>query len=129
MAVRQAISDIEAVLETYFEGLYYADSKKLAEVFHRDARYVNTVEGDYMNFSSQEYFDIVDHRVAPASSAEARADRIISIEIASARMAFAKVSMTMLGRNYLDFLTFVRDGNEWRIMSKVFTYSLQPKEK
>ena len=129
MAARQALTDIVAVLEAYFEGLYYADSKKLAEVFHQDARYVNTVKDDYMNFSIQEYFDIVDHRVAPASSAKVRADRIISIEIGGARMAFAKVSMTMLGRDYLDFLTLVLDDNEWRIMSKVFSYSQQSQVK
>lgn len=129
MASRHAISDIEAVIEAYFEGLYYADSEKLAEVFHRDARYVNMVENDYMNLSTHEYFDLVDHRAAPASSREERADRILSIEIAAAGMAFVKASMTMLGRNYLDFLTLVLDGNEWRIMSKVFTYSQQPKEK
>ena len=129
MDVRQAVADIMAVLKAYFEGLYYADSKKLAEVFHRDARYVNTVENDYMNFSVQEYFDIVDRRVAPASSAEARADRVISIEMGGAHMAFAKVSMTMLGRDYLDFLTLVLDDNGWRIMSKVFSYSQQSQAK
>jgi len=122
MAERQHLSDVVDVLEVYFEGLHHADSKKLAKVFHRDARYVNTVEGDYMNYSIPEYFDIVDSRESPASSGEARAERIISVEFGGSRMAFVKASMTMMGRDYLDFLTFTRDHDGWRIMSKVFSY-------
>lgn len=30
--------------------------------------------------------------------------------------------MSMMGRNYSDFLTLVREGAEWRIVAKVFSY-------
>ncbi|MFK5978170.1 MAG: nuclear transport factor 2 family protein [Rhizobiaceae bacterium] len=122
MAGRQDFADVVGVLEAYFEGLYRADSKKLAEVFHRDARYVNTTEGDYMNHSILEYLDIIDRRTPPASSGELHSDRMISIEFGGPRMAFAKVAMTMLGRDYLDFLTLILDDGQWWIISKVFSY-------
>jgi len=128
MARRQDLADVASVLEAYFEGLYRADSNKLAEVFHRDARYVNTIEGDYMNYSIPEYFDIIDHRTPPASRGETRSDRIISVEFGGPRMAFAKVEMTMLGRTYLDFLTLIYDDGKWWIISKVFSYIPKPQE-
>ncbi len=128
MATRQDFTDVVGVLEAYFEGLYRADSKKLGQVFHRDARYVNTVEGDYMNHSIPEYFDIIDRRTPPANSGETRSDRIISIEFGGPSMAFAKAEMTMLGRDYLDFLALIFDDDQWWIISKVFSYTPKSQE-
>ena len=128
MAEAQDFAAVVGVLDTYFDGLYHADSKKLATVFHPDARYVNTVEGDYMNYSLTEYFDIVDGRVAAANSGELRSDRVISIEFGGPRMAFAKVAMTILSREYLDFLTLTVDSNRWQIISKVFSYTTKTQE-
>ncbi len=128
MAETQDFADVVGVLDTYFEGLYHADSKKLARVFHPDARYVNTVEGDYMNYSLKEYCDIVDGRDAPANNGELRVDRVISIEFGGPRMAFAKVSMAMLSRDYLDYLTLTVADNSWRIISKVFCYTPKSQE-
>lgn len=117
------MSDVVDVLERYFDGLYYANSKNLAVVFHPDARYINATDGDYMNYSISEYFEIVDQRKPPAENGEERLDNIISIEFGNARMAFAKVSMSMLGRHYLDFLTLTFDHGQWYIMCKVFSYT------
>lgn len=128
MAEPQDFADVVGVLDIYFEGLYYADSKQLAKAFHPDARYVNTVEGDYMNYSLREYFNMVDARVSPANNGESRANRIISIEFGGRRMAFAKVSIEMLSRDYLDFLTLTVADNRWRIISKVFSYTPKSQE-
>ena len=123
MTGQQDLAEVIDVLERYFDGLYHASSKTLASVFHPDARYINTTDGDYMNYSMPEYFAIVDQRKPPAENGEARRDNIISIEFGNARMAFAKVSMTMLGRHYLDFLTLTFDEGQCRIMCKVFSYT------
>ena len=124
MSGRQEMTDIAGVLGNYFDGLYYADSKKLAAVFHPDARYINVNDGDYMNYSMAEYLAVIDERTPPAENGEARLDKILSIEFGNSRMAFAKLSMHMLGRQYLDFLTLTFDDGQWRIMSKVFSYTI-----
>ncbi len=118
----KATTDIHSLMAVYFEGLYLADTNMLAGVFHPDARYVNMVENDYMNKSLVEYFTAVDERVPPAVNGDSRCERVISVELGGERMAFVKASMTMLGREYLDFLTLTFDQYGWRIMSKVFTY-------
>jgi len=129
MTGQQDMAEVIDVLERYFDGLYHANSKKLASVFHPDARYINTADGDYMNYSMPEYFAVIDQRKSPAEKGEERLDNIISIEFGNARMAFAKVSMTMLGRHYLDFLTLTFDEGQCLIMSKVFSYTQQIQEK
>lgn len=110
------------VLEDYFEGLYRANSQTLESLFHKDARYVNTVAGDYMNYSLLEYLSIVRLRKSPASLGQSRDDNIISIDFDGENMCFAKLSMTMLGRKYLDYLTLIFIDSDWQIVSKVFSY-------
>ena len=113
---------ILALLETYFEGLYRADSAMLATVFHPHSLYVSTVPEDYRVLSFPEYRQILDQRVPPADTGETRKERIISIQVGGRTLAFAKVEMTMLGRNYTDFLTLVFDQGRWAIMAKIFHY-------
>lgn len=122
MATTQDFAKINTIMDGYFEGLYHADTAMLAKVFHPDARYVNMIESDYMNKSLEEYFEMVDLRTPPASKGEPRNDSISSIEFGGAQMAYVKASMTMMNREYLDFLTLTNDHHGWRIMAKVFTY-------
>lgn len=117
---------ILALLETYFEGLYQADSALLASVFHPRAQYVNTAPGDERILTLLEYQHLLDQRVSPASNGEPRQQRVISIETTANTMAFAKVQMSMLGRDYTDFLTLIREQNQWRIIAKVFHYQPTP---
>jgi hypothetical protein len=118
----KAFAEITVVMQGYFDGLYHADTKQLVKIFHPDARYVNMIEGDYMNKSLTEYFEMVDKRMPPASKGWSREDRITSIELGGSKLAFVRASMTMMGREYLDFLTLTHDHNGWRIMTKIFTY-------
>jgi hypothetical protein len=120
------IDQIVGLVEGYFEGLYRADSDILRPLFHNDARYVNTVSGDYMNYSLKDYLLLIDQRTAPAASNQTRIERIISIEHDGRNMAFVKLSMVMLNRQFLDYLTLVFANQRWQIISKVFSY--QPEQ-
>ena len=122
-APHEAILDL---LDAYFEGLYQADSTLLASVFHSRAQYVNTVPGDERILTLAQYQHLLDQRVSPASNGEPRHERVISIETTANTMAFAKVQMSMMGRDYTDFLTLIREQNQWRIIAKVFHYQPNP---
>lgn len=110
-------------MQVYFDALYHADSEALGGIFHADARYINTVPGDYMNYSIPEYLAIVDQRVPPADTGQIRNDKLISIELGGSDMAFVTASMSMLNRDYLDFLTFIHADGRWQIITKVFSYT------
>lgn len=110
------------LLETYFEGLYQADSDMLATVFHPHAQYVSAVPEDYRVLSFPQYRQVLDQRVPPASTGDARKERTISIETGGDTLAFARVETTMMGRDYTDFLTLIFDQGRWAIMAKIFHY-------
>ncbi len=116
---------ITEAMRLYFDGLYHADTKILAQVFHPDARYVNATNNDYMNLSVVEYFNAVDQRTPPAQTNAPRHDIIKTITFGGPEMAFVRARMSMMKRDYLDFLTFIKVGENWQIMSKTFTYTDQ----
>lgn len=128
MATEQDIKGIVRVMGAYFDGLHHADTARLAGVFHGEARYVNATAGDYMNHTMDEYFAIVDQRTPPVENGAVRRDHIVSIEFGGAEMVFVKATMTMMGRDYLDFLTLIHDDGRWQIISKVFSYTPTSKE-
>jgi hypothetical protein len=118
-----AFDDVVALMQAYFEGLYRADSAILATIFDGEARYVNATPGDPMNHDMPTYFCIVDSRTSPADRGDRRDDRIVSITFGGDAMAFVVARMTMMGRDYLDYLTLIRADGRWRIVAKVFFHT------
>jgi hypothetical protein len=121
---------VATVLQTYFDGLYHSDTKRLREAFHPQARYVSATEaeskgGELLHLSMEQYFPIVDARPAPASRGEARADRIVSIEFAGPVTAFARVECAIGPKFFTDLLTLVKSEGKWRIIAKVFHFDLK----
>ena len=115
---------IPVLLETYFEGLHKADSAMLSGVFHPHALYVSATPEDYRVLSFDEYRQVLNQRVPPASNGETRNERIISIETGGPTLAFARVEMTMMGRYFTDFLTLIYDQGRWAIVAKIFHYKM-----
>ena len=111
---------VTGVLETYFDGLYHADTDRLAVVFHPTAIYATAHEVPLLYRTMDEYFPVVEKRESPASRAEPRRDVIDAIEFAGESTAFARVRCSIGTRDFTDFLTLVRTEGAWRIMAKVF---------
>ncbi|MDF3415839.1 nuclear transport factor 2 family protein [Sulfitobacter sp. M57] len=111
---------VTGVLETYFDGLYHADTERLAMAFHPKAIYATADETPLLHRTMDEYFQVVAKRESPASRAEPRRDVIEAIDFAGENTAFARVRCSIGARDFTDFLTFVRTDGAWRIMAKVF---------
>jgi hypothetical protein len=118
-------AEIAALLTQYFDGLYHSDTRRLAAIFHPQARYVCATEGSLTNLGMDEYFPIVDRRPSPASRAEPRADRIVSIEFAGPVTALARVECAIGARSFTDFLGIVFLDGRWQIISKLFHFDLR----
>jgi hypothetical protein len=123
-----AFQELAEQMEAYFIGLHKADSEILNTVFHPDAQYVNARKGEYTRHDMATYMAIIDERASPESMGTQKNGEIISIEFDSDQMAIVKARMSMLGRTYMDYLTFIRDEGQWQIICKVFTYQLDKKE-
>lgn len=115
-----AYADLTAVIKDYFDALYHCDTALLQKVFHPKAVYATADETPLLHRTMDDYVPVVAARVSPASRAEARNDVIDEIQLAGDNTAFARVRCTLAGNEFVDFLTFVREGGSWRIMAKIF---------
>ena len=118
-------SDYDAVipvLQTYFDGLHHSDTVRLRQVFHPKAQYVSVTEGTLLYRDMAEYFPVVDARPSPASRGEIRRDEIVSIEFAGLVTARAVVRCAIGAKRFTDYLTLIKLGGRWQIISKVFDF-------
>lgn len=115
-----AFNEVSALLQTYFDALYFCDTEKLARAFHPKAIYATADETPLLHRTMEDYFPVVAARISPASRGEPRKDAIDSIAFAGANTAFAQVRCAIGSRDFVDFLTLVKTGGEWRIMAKIF---------
>ena len=118
-----ALPDITALLETYFDALYYSDPEKIEEVFHPKAIYATADEDPLLHRTMDDYLPVIAAREAPHARGETRADRIDSIDLAGENTALARVRCRIGNKDFVDFLTLVRTAGKWRIMAKVFQIS------
>lgn len=121
-----AYAEIAAVLSDYLDGLYFSDTGRLKKVFHPQAIYACATEGELLHLTMDAYFPVVDTRPAPASRAEPREDRILSIEFAGPVTAIAKVNCAIGPKFFTDLLTLVFVDGRWQIITKVFHFDFKP---
>ena len=116
------IAAIRLQLQQYFDGLYTSDVALLNQVFHPDAVYICVTDQPLLKLTMAEYFPIVEQRTSPASKKQLRQDKIISINVISAKTAIAQVECVIEPKYFYDALTFIYDQGMWKIISKVFHY-------
>jgi hypothetical protein len=109
-----------AVLDTYFDGLYFSDTARLRQVFHPSATYAAIVDGALLHRTMDAYFPIVDRREAPAARHEQRRDRVAAIDFAGPTTALARVHCAIGSNAYVDLLSLLWIDGRWQIVAKVF---------
>lgn len=121
---KHAIFDIQQQIEKYFDALYFCDLALLKQVFHADAIYMNVTEQPILRLDMAEYFLIVESRTSPASKKQIRQDKVISIHLIHDQLAIVHVECVIEPKYFYDALTFTLDHDQWKIISKVFSYQL-----
>lgn len=116
---------IAEVMQDYFDGLHYSDTKRLARVFHPQAQYACATDGTLLYRTMEEYFPVVDARPSPASRNEARNDKIISIDFHGPVTARVLATCTIAEKDFIDCLTFIKLDGRWQMISKVFHFDLK----
>ena len=115
-----AIAEIEAVLQTYFDGLYEGDAAKLAAAFHPVSHLYCEKDGGVLDVPREQWLEMVRNRPSAASKGLPRDDRILMLDISGPETAFAKVACQLPPRYFTDYLVLNRTGEGWKIVSKVY---------
>ena len=113
---QQAIAD---VIQVYFDCMYESDADKAHAAFHPNARITGYLNGDLAEMSVADFAGFVASQPsAKEAGAPARLD-ILSCEIAG-DTAVTRVRDDYIGLTFLDTLSLLRVGDEWKIYNKLF---------
>ena len=82
------IPAIEKVVQTYFDGLYEGDTKKLAAAFHEVSHLYSAGPEGVVDLPRVQWFEMVASRPSGKSRSLARRDRIVSIDMSGPETAF-----------------------------------------
>lgn len=118
------VQEIHEILLTYFDALYFGDTKLFAKIFHPQARLFSATGDDFVEMSLDEYLALVSGRQSPADRGDRRADEILHISIPTSTTAHARVREIFLPKHFTDELTLVLADGQWKIVSKVWHFDL-----
>lgn len=115
-----AIPAIEAVIQTYFDGLYEGDTKKLATAFHEVSHLYSAGADGVQDLPRSNWFEMVASRPSGKARGLERRDRIVSIDMSGPETAFVKVECQLPPRYFTDYLLLLKGADGWKIVSKSF---------
>ena len=111
---------IEAVVQTYLDGLYEGNADKLAQAFHPTSALTHIHDGKLEIIPRDTWLDGVRKRPSPQSKKLARHDEVVSVEIAGPTMAFVKLRCAIPPRFFTDQLSLLKIDGRWQVAQKVF---------
>jgi len=114
------IPAIEAVIQTYFDGLYEGDTGKLARVFSPKASLFIEDQGQLIALPIPQWFERVASRASPASTGARRNDRILLVDSVGPVNAIAKVTCMVDPVSYTDYLSLIKFEGRWQIVAKAY---------
>lgn len=115
------VSEVEKVLQVYFDGLYEGDTRKLGQAFHPASHlYAAGVDGKAVDMPRADWFKMVEGRKSAKASGSERRDRIVSIDFSGPTTAFAKVECQIPPRYFTDYLTLLKTDGRWQVISKSY---------
>jgi hypothetical protein len=111
---------IEAVVQTYLDGLYEGDVEKLAAAFHPTSSLTYEENGALTPLPRDQWLEAVRNRPSPQSRGLPRHDRILQIDQASPTAAFVKLNCAIPPRFFTDYLSLLKVEGRWQVAQKVF---------
>ncbi len=117
-------STLQACIEDYFDGIFHGDVAQLRRAFHPHARLTGIVGGEPYERDLDTYLNAVAERVSPEAGGETRQMRIETTAV-EGRIGHVHARLAFMGKEYIDFLSLIHDGQRWSIIHKNFT-DVQP---
>lgn len=119
--INSNIPDVLSTIQTYLDGLYEGDTKKLRQSFHDVCHLHSLAGGKISDLSLENWCKLVEGRASPKSQNFGRElERIIRVEESSPNCANVTLTCAAPGRVFTDHLSLLKAGGRWQIVNKVF---------
>jgi hypothetical protein len=111
---------IEKTIQTYLDGLYEGDTQKLSAASHPVSHLYGEKDGEILDMPREAWLELVRRRPSPKAQGLTRHDRIVSIDQSGPVNAFVKVECAIPPRFFVDYLSLIKTGEGWRVVSKSY---------
>jgi hypothetical protein len=112
--------EIQLMLKDYFEVLYTQELTLFDQVFHPGCVLYTSQEGTVVVRPIAEYREIVAGRKSPQELGSPRKDEILTLDVLSPEMAFAKVRLRLNENIMIDYLNLLKVDGRWTIAAKFY---------
>ena len=113
-------TELLAAVDVYFRALHGCDTALLDSVFHPSSTLYDVDEDVVTVDPYPEWREVVANRPSPASVGQDRDDEIVSITWLSEKAATVHVRLLVIGKVFVDHLSFVDGPEGWQIVNKVW---------
>ena len=111
---------IESVIQLYVDSMDESNPDKVKQAFHRNAKVVGYLHGDFMEMSVEDFAGFVaSQQPSPKEKGENVVFEILSCDIEGATAA-VKVRDKYLGITFLDTLSLIKVESGWKLYNKLF---------
>ncbi|WP_162818224.1 nuclear transport factor 2 family protein [Aquirhabdus parva] len=117
----QDVKAITALIERYFDATYRGDVALLRSVFDPRARVIGEINGVPYAKHIDEYLAGVAGRQSPEEVGDPVVMTLLALDVQHT-IAMVKLHVQMLGFNYYNFFSLVRQQRAWRVMTKTLTH-------
>lgn len=114
------MSDIEAVAAAYIKAVPMGDHETLARLFADSARLYSTEDEHMTEMSRADYLAMVEDRDPVIGPNDTPPGGLLAVSTLSEDKAVITVECGVPPKVFRDFLVLIRDGAEWKIVSKVY---------
>ena len=112
--------DVRDLAGRYFDLLYTCDLTLFDRVFDPAAHLYGLGDGDVVVWTADHYRQILAGRDSPKALGSRREEAHLHVDIASPTQAFAKVKVRINQLVFIDYLSFLKLKQGWRIVSKTY---------
>jgi hypothetical protein len=114
------IEDIGALIQRYFDATWRGDVAQLRTVFDPRAIVAGEVNGQPYWKTIDAYLEGVANRKSPAELGEPVEMELLMLDV-QGNIATAKLHVRMLGFNYYNYFSIVRQHDRWLVVTKTLT--------
>ena len=112
---------IVALLDDYFDVMFFQDMVKFDRVFHPHSCLYSAQGGTELSVRPYAvYREAVVARQSPSELGEARHERVLMFDQISPTLALVRVELQMFGGVMQDYLNLVHLDGQWWVMAKMW---------
>ncbi|MFG1212038.1 nuclear transport factor 2 family protein [Xanthobacter flavus] len=116
------IEDILAVVQGYFDALYFGSVEGFRKTFHPQAQLFSSEGGNTPALGMDAYMERVAERAAPASRNDPRHDEVVAVTLTNHSTAHVRVHDALLPNLFVDDLLLVKYADGWKIVCNAWAY-------